>query len=192
MRRILILGLKLFAIAAVAGLALGATNMVTSGPIAQQAVVAADAARRSVLPTAVTFTELTAPEGLQNAYAGYDAAGKLTGKTGTIVTKGYGGEIEITVGVDLTGTVTGVSVGGSSFAETAGLGARAKETWFGEQFVGQRAVFGLVLTAPPRPGDRSQHGAAPFQTHMHFRRGPNQLERFAACQFAKIEKVHIG
>ncbi len=143
MRRILILGLKLFAIAAVAGLALGATNMVTSGPIAQQAVVAADAARRSVLPTAVTFTELTAPEGLQNAYAGYDAAGKLTGKTGTIVTKGYGGEIEITVGVDLTGTVTGVSVGGSSFAETAGLGARAKETWFGEQFVGQTSPISL-------------------------------------------------
>ena len=51
MRKILILGLKLFAIAAVAGLALGATNMVTSGPIAQQAVVAADAAR-SVLSQA--------------------------------------------------------------------------------------------------------------------------------------------
>ena len=144
MRKILILGLKLFAIAAVAGLALGATNMVTSGPIAQQAVVAADAARRSVLPTAETFTELTASEGLLNAYAGYDAAGKLTGKTGTIVTKGYGGEIEITVGIDQNGAVTGVSIGGSSFAETAGLGARAKEPWFAEQFIGKASPIAIV------------------------------------------------
>ena len=144
MRRILILGLKLFAIAAVAGLALGATNMITTEPIAKQAVAAADAARRSVLPTAQTFAEQTAPEGMLNAYAGYDAAGKLTGKTGTIVTKGYGGEIEITVGVDLAGAVTGVSVGGSSFAETAGLGARSKEPWFGAQFVGKTSPLSLA------------------------------------------------
>ena len=144
MRRILILGLKLFVLAAVAGLALGATNMITSGPIAQQAVVAADVARRSVLPTAENFTEQTAPEGLLNAYAGYDAAGKLTGKTGTIVTKGYGGEIEITVGVDINGVVTGISVGGSSFSETAGLGARAKEAWFAEQYIGKSSPIALT------------------------------------------------
>lgn len=144
MRRILILGLKLFAIAAVAGLALGATNLVTAGPIAAQAIAAADAARRSVLPQAGTFTELPTPEGLTGAYAGYDAGGALVGKTGTIVTKGYGGEIEITVGVDLSGAVTGVSVGGSSFSETAGLGARSKEAWFGKQFVGRNTPIALT------------------------------------------------
>ena len=144
MRRILILGLKLFAIAAVAGLALGATNLVTAAPIAQQAVAAADAARRSVLPSAATFAELAAPQGLLSAYAGYDANGALAGKTGTIVTKGYGGEIEITVGVDNAGAITGVSVGGSSFAETAGLGARSKEAWFGEQFIGLSEPIALA------------------------------------------------
>lgn len=144
MRRILILGLKLFALAAVAGLALGATNLVTSEPIAQQALAAADAARRSVLPQAETFTELTAPEGLSSAFAGYDASGALVGTTGTIVTKGYGGEIEVTAGIDTAGTVTGVSVGGSSFAETAGLGARAKEPWFAEQFSGQTSPVALT------------------------------------------------
>ena len=144
MRRIIVLGLKLFVIAAVAGLALGLTNMVTSKAIAEQAVAAADAARRAVLPGAETFTELTSPEGLENAYAGYDAAGALVGKTATIVTKGYGGEIEITVGTDANGVVTGVSVGGSSFAETAGLGARAKEAWFGEQFIGKVSPIALT------------------------------------------------
>ncbi len=141
--KIWVLGLKLFAIAAVAGLALGATNALTEGPIQEQAVIAADAARREVLASADTFTELTAPEGLSEAYAGYDANGKLVGKTGKVVTKGYGGEVEVTVGVDETGTITGVFVGGSKFAETAGLGARTKEAWFGEQFIGKLSHVSL-------------------------------------------------
>lgn len=143
MRKILILGIKLFAIAAVAGLALGATNALTEVPIAQQEVIAADEARRSVLPDAESFVEVSAPDGLSEAHAGYDANGKLVGKTGKIVTKGYGGEIEVTVGVDNDGTITGVYVGGSNFSETAGLGARTKEAWFGEQFVGKTSPVSL-------------------------------------------------
>ena len=144
MRNVLILGLKLFLLAAVAGLALGVTNMVTAGPIEQQQRQAAEAARRAVLPAAETFTEAAAPEGLKDAFAGYDASGAPVGKTGTIIAKGYGGEIEITVGVDGNGAVTGVSIGGASFAETAGLGARAKEAWFGAQFTGKLSPIAIV------------------------------------------------
>ena len=143
MRKVLILGLKLFLLAAVAGLALGFTNAVTSGPIQQQQIAAADEARRNVLPAAERFTAITAPQGLKDAYAGYDAAGVLAGKTGSIVTKGYGGEIEITVGVDSNGVLTGIAVGGSTFSETAGLGARSKEPWFAEQFIGKSAPISL-------------------------------------------------
>ena len=100
MRKVLILGFKLFLLAAIAGLALGLTNMVTAGAIQEQQIKAAEAARKAVLPAAETFTEATAPEGMKDAFAGYDASGALVGKTGTIVTKGYGGEIEITVGID--------------------------------------------------------------------------------------------
>ncbi|MBA4348357.1 MAG: electron transporter [Clostridiales bacterium] len=144
MRKVLILGLKLFLLAAVAGLALGLTNKVTYEPIQQQAILAAEAARKAVLPAASAFTEATAPEGLLDAYVAYDAAGVVVGKTGTIVTKGYGGEIEITVGVDVSGAVTGISVGGAGFAETAGLGARAKEQWFAEQFIGTASPIAIV------------------------------------------------
>ncbi len=143
MRKVMILGLKLFLIAAVAGLALGMTNKITAGAIAEQQVKAAETARRAVVPQAERFTELTAPEGLKDAFAGYDANGKLVGKTGTIVTKGYGGEIEITVGVDNDGVITGISVGGSSFSETAGLGARSKEAWFAEQYIGKESPIAL-------------------------------------------------
>ncbi len=141
--KIWVLGLKLFAIAAAAGLALGATNALTEAPIARQEKIAANAARRSVLPDADTFEQLDAPEGLSEAYAGYDADGSLTGKTGKIVAKGYGGEIEVTVGVDNGGAITGVYVGGANFSETAGLGARTKEAWFGEQFVGKQSPVSL-------------------------------------------------
>ena len=143
MRKVLILGLKLFLLAAVAGLALGVTNMVTAEPIAQQAILAAESARKAVLPTASSSTKVEEPIGLQDAYAGYDASGVLVGATGTILTKGYGGEIEITVGIDQNGVLTGVSVGGSSFAETAGLGARAKEPWFMEQFIGKSTPIAI-------------------------------------------------
>lgn len=144
MRNVFVLGLKLFLIAAVAALALGITNMVTATAIAQQQQIAAEAARKAVLPSADSFAELTAPEGMKDVFAGYDASGALVGKSGTIVAKGYGGEIEITVGVDQNGAVTGVSVGGSGFAETAGLGARAKEDWFEEQFIGKQSPIALT------------------------------------------------
>jgi Na+-translocating ferredoxin:NAD+ oxidoreductase RnfG subunit len=54
----------------VAGLALGTTNALTEAPIAQQEVIAAAEARRSVLPEAESFEQVTAPDGLSEAYAG--------------------------------------------------------------------------------------------------------------------------
>lgn len=139
MRSILNLGLKLFIISAVAGLALGATNAITAEPIRQQEILAANAARMAVLPAAATFEE-TATEG---AMLGKDASGNVVGATASVVVQGFGGKIEVTVGMDDAGEITGVSIGGSEFSETAGLGARTKEAWFGEQYVGGEAPFAL-------------------------------------------------
>lgn len=143
MRDILRLGLKLLIISTVGGLALGLTNAVTEGPIQEQQVAAADAARRQVLPGAETFEVLAPTSGLDEAYAGRDGSGALAGLTGKITAQGYGGPIEVTVGVDADGVITGVSVGGADFKETAGLGARTKEPWFAEQFAGKTAPVQL-------------------------------------------------
>jgi len=142
-RDILRLGLKLLIISAVGGLALGLTNAVTEGPIAAQQVAAADEARKQVLPGAETFEALDAVEGLDEAHAGRDGSGALIGLTGKITAQGYGGPIEVTVGVGTDGAITGVSVGGADFKETAGLGARTKEPWFAEQFAGKTAPVQL-------------------------------------------------
>ena len=50
---------------------------------------------------------------------------------------GFGGNIQITVGIKKDGTINGVSI--LSISETAGLGMRAKEPSFYNQFAGQQA-----------------------------------------------------
>ena len=134
--------LALCIIALAAGLLLALTNQLTADRIEEQNAIKANAARASVLPAATEFKALelnqewVASLGVDNCYEGYDEAGNLVGYTSQITVKGYGGEIEVVVGMDLKGAVTGVSVGGADFAETAGLGAKTKEPAFTDQFIG--------------------------------------------------------
>ena len=62
--------------------------------------------------------------------------GEIKGYAVNVVTpEGYGGDIQFTVGFDMEGTVTGVSM--LSISETAGLGMKAKEAEFLNQYVGK-------------------------------------------------------
>jgi electron transport complex protein RnfG len=134
--------LVLFLVSLVAALALAGTNELTKDAIAQRALEAADAARKAVLNNADTFEQLQVPEaiGVDNGYRGLKD-GKAVGYVAQSTVQGYAGEIEVVVGMDLNGTLTGISVGGPSFSETAGLGDRAKLPAFTDQFKG------LVLPA---------------------------------------------
>ena len=67
----------------------------------------------------------------------------LIGFTAVATTQGSQGPVEVVLGLDAEGRVTGVSVGGSGFAETSGLGTKAQEPAFTSQFVGQSAPFAL-------------------------------------------------
>jgi len=51
-----------------------------------------------------------------------------------VESKGYGGSITITVGIDTEGKITGVEIGDNN--ETPGLGTKAKDEPFISQFVG--------------------------------------------------------
>lgn len=148
MREVLTLGWKLLLLAAVAGLALGATNAVTEGPIEQQRIEEANAARQAVLADAATFEILgEGTDGMDEISRGLDAAGETVGYTARCTVQGYGGPIEVTVGLTSDGAIAGVNVGGADFAETAGLGARVKEPWFGEQYVGLEPPWRSRATA---------------------------------------------
>ena len=65
----------------------------------------------------------------------------LVGEDGYVITatdkEGYGGDIRVTVGIKADGTVNGVSI--LSISETAGLGMKATEPAFYEQYQGKQA-----------------------------------------------------
>ncbi|MBQ9832459.1 MAG: RnfABCDGE type electron transport complex subunit G [Clostridia bacterium] len=129
--------IKLTLITVIAGLLLGCTYMLTKGHIAAQTLKVAEESRKTVFASADSFNELevseTAP--VDNCYEAI-VSGSLAGYVSTATVKGYGGEIEVTVGVDLDGMITGVSVGGANFSETAGLGAKTKDAAFTDQYKG--------------------------------------------------------
>lgn len=143
--------LALAVITLIAGLVLGATYMLTKDPIAAQESRKAEMARAAVMPEADAFRLLDAAgddavdwvyEALRDgARVGYVAQG--TGR-------GFGGEIEVIVGLRADGEITGISVGGANFSETAGLGAKAKEAAFTGGFFGKRAPLTVVKAGEAR------------------------------------------
>lgn len=137
-------------IALVAGLALGLTNEFTSTAIAEQSAADAASARMAVMTGAENFAEVDVPEdtvigdATVLSFFKADAASADCDEVVLVSVKGYGGVIEVTVGVAADGTITGISCGGTNFSETAGLGAKVKEAKFTDQFAGVTAPVALV------------------------------------------------
>ena len=129
--------LVLFLVSLVAALALAGTNELTKGAIEQRSLEGANAARKAVMADADAFEELQVPEGsgVDNGYRGL-RGGQVIGYVAQSTVQGYAGPIEVVAGMDLNGSLTGISVGGTNFSETAGLGSKAKEPAFTGQFAG--------------------------------------------------------
>lgn len=152
MKKIIKDALILFAITIIAGLLLGFVYKITKGPIEEQNEKTKIAAYNSVFDTLESYEDITGLEAAQTAItdAGYkgvtvNEAVKAfdAGETqlGLIITvtdaDGYGGNIKMTLGVDMSGTITGLEI--LDISETAGLGMKAKDALFREQFVGIKA-----------------------------------------------------
>ena len=137
------LGGTLLAISAIAALALGATNQVTAPVIEQRNIQANNELRKAVLPEAKEFKEMKedtykglGDDLIAEVYEGLDGS-EVVGYTLKAKPSGYGGEIEVMVGISSEGQVTGVDIGNMS--ETAGLGAKAKDDAFKGQYKGKTA-----------------------------------------------------
>lgn len=106
------------------------TDSLTAPIIAQRTQADLDAAKQAVLPGAMSFSELDLPpaiaqesEGLAAVVAAWvarDAQGAMLGVVVSLASKGYAGPVGFTVGVDLSGRVTGIKPG--AHKETPGLG----------------------------------------------------------------------
>ncbi len=135
----------LLAIALVASFLLGLTNEVTKDTIAEQQVARAEASRQALQPEADSFEQLELEEGsgLDSLYEA-KKNGETIGLVATVLTQGFGGEVEVTAGFNKEAALTGISVGGANFAETPGLGAKAKDPAFTDQFQGKTPRLKLI------------------------------------------------
>ena len=154
--------LILFAITLIAGVLLGLAHEVTLEPIAAAQEASTQATYAEVYPDAASFVddeainadlaqaadEILAKYGL-NAAINYvkvakDASGNTCGYLVSAQAKGYGGPVNIAIGITADLKITGI--GFLSIDETPGLGMKAKEESFYGQFAGMPADHELTLT----------------------------------------------
>lgn len=146
MKDIVRLAIVLTVIAAGAGLILSVVEAVTRAPIAEQRRLETLKALKAVLPpidnapdtdtvSLVTGKDKKGREISRTFYRGRQA-GELAGVAFKVVApEGYGGNIEVMVGVAPDGTVSGIEI--LTHAETPGLGSKITEPWFKQQFAGK-------------------------------------------------------
>jgi len=134
--------LVLFLICLVVGGAMAFTNAATKDKIQLRIVEESEKARKSVMPDADTFEEIDMKNiqeatgadkyaAVKEAYAA-KKGGNTVGYVFLAVPDGYAGPVNIMVGIDLKGFVSGVEIGDSK--ETPGLGSKAKEPGFKSQY----------------------------------------------------------
>lgn len=141
--------LILTAITVVSGILLGAVYGITKEPIAEAQEKTKQEAYRSVLSDASSFEKTedfdakdAAAVLKKNGYAsdeitevaeGLDSSGKTVGYVVNVMShEAYDGDLEVSVGIASDGTVKGIEM--LSISETAGLGMKAKESEFKDQF----------------------------------------------------------
>lgn len=148
MKKIIKDALVLLLITAIAGVLLGLVYKITKEPIEEQNEKAKIAAYNSAFDKLDSYEELEVTDAIEEAVAAsedavtvneivkaYDASKTLLGFIITVTdSNGYGGDIKLTVGIDVTGKITGVEF--LDINETAGLGMKAKEDSFKSQFAG--------------------------------------------------------
>ncbi len=146
MKEILKLGLVLALVCMIAAVALAGTNELTKDKIVEQRFLANEKTKKEVLATAERFEDLAEDQllALQETYPevvevsiGRDGGGTAVGYVIKALSNGYGGAVEIITGIDSEGVLSGVRVG--NHQETPGLGAKAKEAFFYDQYTGLSA-----------------------------------------------------
>ena len=147
------LGGVLCAFTLIVSLLLAGVNMLTAPVIAQNEINALNAALQTVFPEAMEFPEVTvsdedkAQKGIQNAYQAMDASGAVVGMAVQVAPSGFGGPINMIVGVREDGTIVSAEI--LSMAETPGLGTKAGDAKFIDQFIDKGASLSVIKSGTP-------------------------------------------
>lgn len=139
--KIIKLGVILLIVTGITGAILGAVSDITKGPIAETQARLKTEALRAALPEAEAFEAVDTPEGVTVDTNGVTVPiadvqnGGSAGWCITVAPLGFGGPVQVVVGIKPDGTFRGMSILSAGFAETPGLGAKAREPKFMDQFV---------------------------------------------------------
>lgn len=159
----------LFLITLVSGCLLGVVYQITKEPIEKATIAANNAAYKAVLPEADSFDPddaLTAAiEGCNADLAGLsyggvavesvlkavDGSGNFVGYViNSVSNDSYGGAVRISIGFKEDGSITGIEF--LEISDTPGLGLKAKEPAFKDQYIGKNAES-LTVTKSGNAGD---------------------------------------
>lgn len=149
-KEIVVPAVSLFLICAAVTALLALTNQVTAPKISQLAVETENRTKNEVLADAKSFSDAKSAslEGSKYTYyEGLDGSGKIIGYVFSTSAKGYGGDIDVMVGIDSNGVIKGVSI--LSISETAGLGMNAKNDSFLNQYNGKSGELSVIKNGTP-------------------------------------------
>lgn len=141
MKYYLKLGLNLMMVCAVAAAGLSITYSLTKNAIEKNKKLRQEQAYKAVMPQAKNFKPLGITKKIGDVEI-KDVSNALSGKSkvgvvALIQTRGYGGSIQLAVGIDTRGKVTGINV--ISHNETPGLGNKIQEPSWQKQFLGKNS-----------------------------------------------------
>lgn len=140
MKDIITPGFRLFIICAISVFLLSVVNEMTKDVIAKQKEDTKAATMREVLPQAEKFEIKEISEGnISTVAKGSNNSGYVIG----VSSNGFGGKLEIMVGISSDGIIQGVNI--LSHNETPGLGAKAKEPKFIDQYKNQKTDKTIVV-----------------------------------------------
>jgi len=152
MKGIFKLGIVLMLVCLASAVFLFAVNSLTRGRIENQAQSARLASLRIVLPACDHFSNLQNGK-MIDYYTGHDVDGAIAGYAFIGAAWGYSSTIEVMVGVDNQGEITGINILKQN--ETPGLGDKAVKL-SSERTIWEQLSGGSVKGSPSRPWFQAQ------------------------------------
>ncbi|MBQ3226146.1 MAG: RnfABCDGE type electron transport complex subunit G [Clostridia bacterium] len=150
-----VLAVILFLITASVALLLSYTNLLTKDKIAENTVLEQTKARAEVMTDAESFEkiELSTSENsiVKEIYVAKSASGETIGHCVSVAPNGFGGPMELTVGILSDDSLSGVAI--VSHGETPGLGSKAQEPDFLNQFVNKSVKKPLSVIKSGTPNE---------------------------------------
>ncbi len=154
MKEITSLTIKLFLICAVVATLLAAVNGITAPIIASNEEKTFQLAMEEVLPGCGSFTEVKTDTACSESGVAVSSVYKAE-KGGYVIsavcTEGYGGDIQVMVGINPDFTVNQIRI--ISMSETPGLGAKASTSAFSSQYQGLTAGIKVIKNAVPKDNE---------------------------------------